>query len=134
MSACICRTNQNIRVKLSGDGTTVGKRIHCVVFSFILLDEEETVASVDGIHPIVLVREPESYEALSLSLADVITEVEVLGKEGIFIGGIFYKVHTYIDASVHTVRPAGNPLIQFRLRLTFFTFLHLSVDNFLPWW
>ena len=127
MSACICRTNQNIRVKLSGDGTTVGKRIHCVVFSFILLDEEETVASVDGIHPIVLVREPESYEALSLSLADVITEVEVLGKEGIFIGGIYI---TYIDASVH----AGNPLIQFRLRLTFFTFLHLSVDNFLPWW
>ena len=62
------------------------------MFSFILLDEEKTVASVDGIHPIVLVREPESYEALSLSLADDITEVEVLAKEGFCIGGISYNV------------------------------------------
>ena len=34
-----------------------------------------------------VVREPESYEALSLSLSDIINEVEVLGKEGICIGG-----------------------------------------------
>ena len=82
---------------------SVGKRIHYVVFSFILLDEEETVASVDGIHPIVLVREPESYEALSLSLANVMTEVEVLGKERIFIGGISYKVHTLVHPYIQLI-------------------------------
>ena len=43
-------------------------------------------------------REPESYEALSFS--DIINEVEVLGKEGICIGGISYTVH--IRTSMYT--------------------------------
>ena len=34
----------------------------CVLFTS--LDKEETVALVDGIHPMVLVRESESYEGL----------------------------------------------------------------------
>ena len=80
------RKSRCIRVKLSGDGTFVGKRIHCVVFSFTLLDEEATVASVRGIHPIAIIREPETYESLQLALSDVIKEVENIQSTGITCG------------------------------------------------
>ena len=84
------RSTKTFRVKLSGDGTMVGKRIHYVVFSFTVLDELENVASVDGIHPIAIFKEPESYEALSLALQDIIQEVTEL-TDGIEIQGIRYK-------------------------------------------
>ena len=38
---------------------------------------------MDGIHPIAIFREPESYEVLSLALADVIKEVAELSLSGI---------------------------------------------------
>ena len=50
----VCRATRSLRVKLSGDGTTVGKRIHCVIFSFTILDEVQTTSSVDGIHPVAI--------------------------------------------------------------------------------
>ena len=52
------------------------------------------------------VREPESYEALSFS--DIINEVEVLGKEGICIGGISYTVHTYINVYIRAIKTETN--------------------------
>ena len=76
-------------MKLAGDGTTVGKRKHCVLFSF-------TVSSVDGIHPIAIFRESESYEALSLALADVIKEVAELSLSGIEMEGVHYKVCSFV--------------------------------------
>ena len=58
-------------MKLSGVGTTVGKRIHCMVFSFTILDEVDSVSSVDRIHPIAIFRKMGSYDSLPLALADV---------------------------------------------------------------
>ena len=83
-------------MKLAGDGTTVGKRIHCVLFSFTVLEEEDTVSSMDGIHPIAIFREPESYEVLSLALADVIKEVAELSLSGIEKEGVHYRVCSLI--------------------------------------
>ena len=90
----VCRAKQTIRVKLSGDGTTIGKRIHCVTFAFTLLDEADSVSSVDGIHPIAIFREPESYDSLSFALADVIQEIGELGS-GIEVQGVRYNVSTF---------------------------------------
>ena len=39
---------QEVRVKLSGDGTCVGKRLHVVNFTFTLLDEGSKAHSADG--------------------------------------------------------------------------------------
>ena len=61
-------------MKLTADGTNVGKRLLCVVFAFILLDECDQ--SVDGIHPLALFKEPEKYVSLKVALADIIEEVE----------------------------------------------------------
>ena len=89
-----CRATQTIRVKLSGDGTTVEKRMHCVTFSFTLLDEAHSVSLVNGVHPIAIFREPESYESLSLSLENVIQEVAEL-TSGIEVQGVHYNVRKY---------------------------------------
>ena len=35
-------TFQQIRLKLSGDGTKIGKQLHVVVFTFTILDEDQT--------------------------------------------------------------------------------------------
>ena len=92
-----------IRVKLSGDGTYVGKRIHCVFFSFTLLDEEATVASVLGIHPIAIIREPETYESLQLALSDVIKEVENIQSTGITCGDQAFQVCINFMYCLHEV-------------------------------
>ena len=89
-----CRATQTIRVKLSGDGTTVEKRIHRVTFSFTLLDEAHSVSLVDAVHPIAIFREPESYESLSLALENVIQEVAEL-TSGIEVQGVHYNVRKY---------------------------------------
>ena len=47
---------------------------------------------MDGIHPIAIFREPESYEVLSLALADVIKEVAELSLSGIEMEGVHYRV------------------------------------------
>ena len=62
-------------MKLSGDGTVIGKRLHCVVFAFTILEENST-GSVDGIHPIALFRDSEKYESVKLALADLIDEMK----------------------------------------------------------
>ena len=47
---------------------------------------------MDGIHPIAIFRELESYEVLSLALADVIKEVAELSLSGIEMEGVHYRV------------------------------------------
>lgn len=69
----------------------MGKRIHIVVFSFTLLEEKATVASVEGVHPLVVFREAEAYSFLKQALADIIQEVEAIGQEGITINDVKYK-------------------------------------------
>ena len=62
-----------------------------MVFSFTILDEVDSVSSVDGIHPIAIFREPESYDSLSLALADVVKEVAEL-TSGLEVEGVHYNV------------------------------------------
>ena len=51
--------NRTLRVKLSGDGTNVGKRLHLINFTFTLLDEGSSVHSSQGNHILAVLKEPE---------------------------------------------------------------------------
>ena len=62
-----------------------------MVFSFTILDEVDSISSVDGIHRIAIFREPESYDSLSMALADVVKEVAEL-TSGLEIEGVHYNV------------------------------------------
>ena len=83
-----------VRVKLSGDGTTIGKRLHVVNFAYTLLDEGELAHSYEGNHCLAIFRAPESYTSLKDALADIIAEVSRL--DFITVNGEQYKVEYYM--------------------------------------
>ena len=60
-------------MKLTGDGTNIGKHLHVVNFAFTLVDEGDTTS---GNHCIAILKESESYDAMKLVLRDIIQEVE----------------------------------------------------------
>ncbi len=65
-------------MKLTGDGTNIGKRLHVVNFGFTILDEGEKAYSAERNRCLAIIKEPESYESLQKSLADIVKEVESL--------------------------------------------------------
>ena len=69
--------NKVVQVKLSGDGTKIGKRLHVVAFTFTLLEEDQA-GSAAGNHILAVFKQPESYGCLKLALADIIVEVKEL--------------------------------------------------------
>ena len=82
-----------VRIKLSGDGTNIGKRLHVICFTFTILEEEKT-GSYEGNHIVAVFKEPESYDSLKNALADLIEEVEWLQK--IEVGGISFDLDYYM--------------------------------------
>lgn len=82
-----------IRVKISGDGTNIGKRLHVINVTFTLLDEGSQACSARGNHIIAMLKEPESYEQLKLGLEDIVAEINSLHEievEGIKLSVSFY--------------------------------------------
>ena len=63
---------------MSGDGTQIGKRLHVVKFGFTLLEEGELAYTASGNHCVAIIKEPEKYESLLLSLEDIKNEIESL--------------------------------------------------------
>ena len=70
--------NKKIQVKLSGDGTNIGKRLHAVNVTFTILDEGSKAMSASGNHLIAIIKEPEDYDKLAGSLMDIRKDVESL--------------------------------------------------------
>jgi len=57
-------------VKLSGDGTCIGKRLHVNNFAFTVFDEGSIAHSSEGNHTLAIVKVPKKYEDLMLALED----------------------------------------------------------------
>ena len=83
-----------LHVKLSGDGTKIGKRLHIVNFTFTLLQEGSAAHSSQGNHFLAVMKEPEKYDQMKLALADIPTEIETLNS--IEHGGKQFKVSSYL--------------------------------------
>lgn len=67
--------NNIVKVKLVGDGTYVGKFIHLVNFTCVILNESNP-NSVTRNYPLVIFRGDESYECLNENLAGVRNVIE----------------------------------------------------------
>lgn len=76
------RQKKELHVKLSGDGTCIGKRLHVVTFAFSLLEEGSKAHSFEGNHILAVFRAPEDYDSLEIALSDIRDEVEELGSGG----------------------------------------------------
>ena len=72
------KQNHKIRVKLTGDGTNIGKRLHVINVTFTVLDEGALAQAADGNHLIDVIKESENYDKLSKALADIRRDVESL--------------------------------------------------------
>ena len=70
--------NKKVRVKLTGDGTNIGKHLHVVNFAFTILEEGSRSHSAQGNHCIAIFKEPESYTSMKLSLSDIVHDVNEL--------------------------------------------------------
>ena len=85
---------KTIRVKITGDGTKIGKHLHVVNFAFTVLDEGEKAYSASGNHCIAIIKEPESYVSLKPALEDIINEVQTL--KTILINDNTYSIKYYL--------------------------------------
>ena len=54
-----------IRVKVSGDGTRIGKRLHVTNFTFTILDEGPEAHTSEGNHILTIVKVPRNTKILS---------------------------------------------------------------------
>ena len=89
----ICYKIKVLHVKLSGDGTNIGKQLHVVNFTFTLLEEGSLAHSSQGSHILAVLKEPEKYDTWKNGLSDIRTEVEnltTLEHNGIRFNIVYY--------------------------------------------
>lgn len=75
---------ETVRLKLSGDGTAIGRNLHVINFTFTLLDSGGAT-SVAGNHSLAILKVPEKYDELHSGLQDVVSEASDL--QVLVVGG-----------------------------------------------
>lgn len=65
-------------IKLSGDGTQIGKKLNLVQFSCTIIQEGSICKTSQGNHLVALFTGPEKYDRLKLALEDVVSEINQL--------------------------------------------------------
>ena len=80
-----------VRVKISGDGTNIGKRLSVIDITYTILNEKNLAMSEKGNYLLAVIRAKESYKTLlQISLSDLIKEMGEL-KE-IFVDDNIYHL------------------------------------------
>ena len=69
---------QYIKVKITGDGTSVSRSMHLVVIAFTLVEDEPNPNAPKGNHTIALLNTMEEYDNLVEALDDIATEINNL--------------------------------------------------------
>lgn len=116
--------DKKVRVKLTGDGTNIGKHLHVVNFAFTILDEGDLAYSSAGNHCIAIFKEPEKYDSLKLCLRDIIHDIQDLNR--IKVGDIEYDI-VYFSVVTGNFWRQLLELIQLRPHM------HAFGANILPW-
>lgn len=68
--------DKRVRVKLSADGTRIGRKLHVINITFTVLDEGQKARADSGNHLIAILQAPEKYEHLKCGLDQVCEEVK----------------------------------------------------------
>jgi len=82
-----------IDIKLSGDGTCVGRNLHVLNFTFTLVNETQA-SSVAGHHTIAILELRQHYDELAAGLQDIAQEVSEL--QEIEVDGNSYALRYYL--------------------------------------
>ena len=92
------KLDHKIRVKLSGDGTNIGKRLHVINITFTMLDEGGKAMSADGNHLIAVIKESENYDKLEQSLADIGKDMGSL--QEISVGRLHFEIEWFLGGGL----------------------------------
>ena len=87
-------TQRKVHIKLTGDGTLIARGLNVITFPFSVLEKELQPTSVNGSHPIAIIKSTEKFENLSLNLQNIIEEASTL-KE-IHINGITFEIELFL--------------------------------------
>lgn len=90
-------SKKKVRVKISGDGTKIGKRIHVLNFVFSIVGEN-SCAGEKGSYLVGIVKVPEKYLPLKEALGKIIQEVNNLDE--ILLGNESYSVEFYLGGDL----------------------------------
>lgn len=83
------RLSKVIQVKLTGDGTNIGK-LHVVVFGFTIPEPGMCAKSAAGNHPVCILKNKDDYEQLQLGLSDILCEISEIQETGLHVQGTTY--------------------------------------------
>ena len=83
-----------LRLKLSGDGTKICRKLNMINITFTLLNEGKLAMSPRGNHTIAIINGTENYEALKTAMSDVITEVKEL--KSVTVNELTFQIEYFI--------------------------------------
>lgn len=90
--------DDTIQVKLTGDGTNIGKNVHVVNIAFTILNDFSSVASPYGNHSIAILKVPEEYDSLEKALTDIVKEASEL--QSIEVNGHTHKIEYFLGGDL----------------------------------
>eukprot|EP00112_Aurelia_sp_Birch-Aquarium-sp1_P020482 Seg5292.1 transcript_id=Seg5292.1/GoldUCD/mRNA.D3Y31 product="hypothetical protein" protein_id=Seg5292.1/GoldUCD/D3Y31 len=62
-----CHLTQKVRVKITGDGTNIGRRLHVVIIAFTVIDEGQAAMLSEGNHTIAILKQLKAMMILKLN-------------------------------------------------------------------
>ena len=93
-SAGVLKPSKTVQVKISGDGTKIGKRINVVNITYTIINEKNVAMSEKGNYLLAVLKVKESYENLSEGLSDLIKEIEQT--KTVKLGDISYQLEYFL--------------------------------------
>lgn len=66
------KLGERVRIKVSGDGTNIGKRLGVINITYTILNEKNVATSENANYLLGVIKGKENYETLSASLSDLI--------------------------------------------------------------
>ena len=85
---------ETIKIKLSGDGTNIGKGLTVVNFTFTILHEKDVAMGVKGNYILAVIKTTETYDNLRDSLADL--RMEMSNLKEISANNCTYKIEYFL--------------------------------------
>ena len=92
------KENKNIRVKLTGDGTSISRSTHCVIIAFSIIREGANPNSPGGNHTVAILNTTEDYDCLAEPLKEITDEIKDV--KNIVIDDIEYTVEWFLGADL----------------------------------
>ena len=92
------KEDEVIQVKLTGDGTNIGRTFHVINIAFVLLNDLSSVSSPDGNHSLAIFKVSENYDSLRDSLTDIVKEAA--GLDSVTVNGKNHRVEFFLGGDL----------------------------------